>query len=83
MPAYTSIGLLGLFPLPLGVWEGLRFVIVALSGLFSYLFCNLPTGVHCWFSFASAFQLFLAVLIVVSSLYLFDFYVLGDIALMR
>ena len=22
------------FPLPLGVWEGLRFVIVALSGLF-------------------------------------------------
>ena len=24
------------FPLPLGVWEGLRFVIVALSGLFSY-----------------------------------------------
>ena len=33
-----------LFPLPLGVWEGLRFVIVALPGLFSYLFvfhiCN-------------------------------------------
>ena len=29
------------FPLPLGVWEGLRFVIVALPGLFSYLFyCN-------------------------------------------
>ena len=27
------------FPLPLGVWEGLRFVIVALPGLFSYLFC--------------------------------------------
>ena len=26
------------FPLPLGVWEGLRFVIVALPGLFSYLF---------------------------------------------
>ena len=26
------------FHLPLGVWEGLRFVIVALSGLFSYLF---------------------------------------------
>ena len=26
------------FPLLLGVWEGLRFVIVALSGLFSYLF---------------------------------------------
>ena len=28
------------FPLPLGVWEGLRFVIVALPGLFSYLFLN-------------------------------------------
>ena len=26
------------FPLPLGVREGLRFVIVALSALFSYLF---------------------------------------------
>ena len=28
------------FPLPLGVWEGLRFVNVALSGLFSYLFLH-------------------------------------------
>ena len=27
-----------LFPLPLGVWEGLRFVIVALPGRFSYFF---------------------------------------------
>ena len=27
-----------LFHLPLGVWEGLRFLIVALPGLFSYLF---------------------------------------------
>ena len=26
------------FSFPLGVWEGLRFVIVALPGLFSYLF---------------------------------------------
>ena len=26
------------FPLPLGVWEGLRFVIVALPRLFSYPF---------------------------------------------
>ena len=26
------------FPLPLGVWEGLRFVVVALPGLFSCLF---------------------------------------------
>ena len=29
------------FPLPLGVWEGLRFVIVALPGLFSYLFLQI------------------------------------------
>ena len=28
------------FPLPLGVWEGLRFVIVALPGPFSYFFFN-------------------------------------------
>ena len=27
-----------LFPLPLGIWEGLQFVIVALPGLFSYFF---------------------------------------------
>ena len=27
-----------LFPRPFGVWEGLRLVIVALPGLFSYLF---------------------------------------------
>ena len=27
-----------LFSLPLGVWEGLRFVIVALPGLFYYIF---------------------------------------------
>ena len=33
------------FPLPLGVWEGLRFVIVALPGLFSYLF-RVPAR-HC------------------------------------
>ena len=26
------------FPFPIVVWEGLRFVIVALPGLFSYLF---------------------------------------------
>ena len=29
---------LDLFPFPLDVWEGLRFVIVALPGLFSYPF---------------------------------------------
>ena len=31
------------FPLPLGVWEGLRFVIAALPGLFSYLFLLQPS----------------------------------------
>ena len=30
------------FPLPLGVWKGLRFVIMALPGLFSYLLLELP-----------------------------------------
>ena len=29
------------FPLPLDVWEGLRFVIVAFPGLFSYFFFHL------------------------------------------
>ena len=29
------------FPLPLSVWEGLRFVIVALPGLFSYPFLHI------------------------------------------
>ena len=33
------------FPLPLGVWEGLRFVIVALPGLFSYPFYVTLTAV--------------------------------------
>ena len=39
------------FPLPLGIWEGLRFVIVAFPGLFSYPFLgswfyNFFTYVH-------------------------------------
>ena len=29
------------FPLPLGIWEGLRFVNVALPGFFFYLFFDL------------------------------------------
>ena len=29
-----------LFPLPLGVWEGLQLVIVAIPGLFSDHFCT-------------------------------------------
>ena len=35
---------IGRFPLPLGVWEGLRFVIVALPGLFSYFFFFFTMG---------------------------------------
>ena len=35
------------FPLPLGVWEGLRFVIVALPGLFSYFFLYISLFVKC------------------------------------
>ena len=34
------------FPLPLGVWEGLRFVILALPGLFSYLFFSEQFSLH-------------------------------------
>ena len=33
-----------LFPLPLVVWEGLRFVIVAIPGLFFYFFFQLDFG---------------------------------------
>ena len=36
-----------LFPLPLGVWEGLRLVIVAPPGLFSYLFCYVGSSFVC------------------------------------
>ena len=38
------------FPLPLGVWEGLRFVIVALPGLFSYFFLvsTFPRSIKSW-----------------------------------
>ena len=43
------------FPLPLGVWEGLWFVIVALPGLFSYLFFHIwcPFS-HCLFLSSSS-----------------------------
>ena len=34
------------FPLPLGVWEGLRFVIVALPALFSYLSFSWEIWLH-------------------------------------
>ena len=35
-----------LFPLPLGVWEGLRLVIMALPELFSYLFSSPESKAH-------------------------------------
>ena len=38
------------FPLPLGVWEGLRFVIVALPGLFSYPFFTISVIVFLYMS---------------------------------
>ena len=41
------------FPLPLGVWKGLRFVIVALPGPFSYLFlCHMAAvkSLHVYYS---------------------------------
>ena len=38
------------FPLPLGVWERLRFVIVALPGLFSYFFLKQFLFVFLYFS---------------------------------
>ena len=40
------------FPLPLGVWEGLRFVIVAPTGLFSYLFFTLLAVLRRWSRFS-------------------------------
>ena len=33
--------------IPLGVWEGLRFVIAALPGLFSYLLLNSQANMQC------------------------------------
>ena len=45
------------FPLPLGVWEGLRFVFVALPGRFSYIFFTLLTVLRrcsrCWSPFVA------------------------------
>ena len=35
------------FLLPFGVWEGLRFVIVAFPGLFSYLFLQIKLSHLC------------------------------------
>ena len=50
------------FPLPLDILEGLRFVIVALAGLFFYLFCNCGTPWTFTFFFFFFFFFFLFVL---------------------
>ena len=47
------------FPLPLGIWEGLRFVIVALPGLFSYLFLIAKDG-FCYLLLIPMMDFFLA-----------------------
>ena len=43
------------FSLPLGVWEGLRIVIVALPGLFSYLFSYVAKMVPFLFLISTSF----------------------------
>ena len=45
------------FPLPLGVWEGLQFVIVALPGLFSYLLVVCLSLCHFVLVFFSPFSI--------------------------
>ena len=44
-----ALVLICLFPLPFGVWDGLRLVIVALPGLFSYPFFCLVLFCSCIF----------------------------------
>ena len=44
LSAFRTFVLVWICRFPLGVWEGLRFVIVALPGLFSYLFFFLNQG---------------------------------------
>ena len=46
------------FSLPVGVWEGLRFVIVALPGLFSYFFIFYES--ICFMSYVMLFSVLLA-----------------------
>ena len=40
LSAFRTFVPIALVWFPLGVWDGLRLVIVALPGLFSYLFCS-------------------------------------------
>ena len=62
------------FRLPLGVWEGLRFVIVALPGLFSYpffLLLTVPGRFFCFSSFycVSAFLYFVLLFVFLLSFF--------------
>ena len=57
---FCLFGFVG-FQLPLGVWEGLRFMIVALPELFSYLSLTIclwlgPPWFNYWFSFTLAYS---------------------------
>ena len=56
------------FPLPLGVWEGLRFVILTLPGLFSYLFLFCSVG----YSVCPSFQVLVYFCFVQYFVYLFS-----------
>ena len=49
------------FPLPLGVWERLRFVIVALPGLFLPFFCVLSVLISLFFSLSVTDRLWSAI----------------------
>ena len=53
-----------LFSLPLGIWEGLRFVIVALPGFFSYpfLFLSVLTRENFLFCFSKISLFFCSVI---------------------
>ena len=56
------------FPLPLSAWEGLRFMIVALPGLFPYLFCDCGTP---WTSLGEERELILVLFVRLFDLCLF------------
>ena len=66
------------FPFPLGVWKGLRFVIVALPGLFSYLFSCLCVSCDlclfaccCFFSYFFFLYFFINQMTVMLFLYIY------------
>ena len=68
------------FPLPLGVWEGLRFVIVALPGHFSYLFLERRITCQRTGSFMNCIYLSIQIFIY---LFIFSIFVLGRLRPLR